>query len=50
MVEFFSLALSVWLVPRYVFLTVKSLFTGRLRIILLFAILTIAPFISEFTR
>ena len=31
----------------YVFSTAKSLFTGRLRIVLVFVILTIAPLISE---
>ena len=35
------------LVPWYVFLTVTTLFTGRLKIVLVFAILTIAPLISE---
>ena len=41
------LALSVWLVSWYVFSTAKSLFTRRFRIVLVFSILTITPFISE---
>ena len=41
------LALSVWLVLWYKFSTAKRLFTGRLRNVLVFAILTIAPLISE---
>ena len=41
------LALSVWLVSWYVFSTVKSLFTGFLWTVLVFAILTITPLISE---
>ena len=39
--------LSVWLLSWYVFSTAKSLFKGRLRIVLIFAILTIAPLISK---
>ena len=38
--NFCSLALSVWLASWYVFLTVKSLFRGRLRIALVFTFLT----------
>ena len=41
------LVLSVWLVSWFVFSTAKSLFTGNLRIVSVFAILTIAPVISE---
>ena len=41
------LALSVWLVS-YLFSTAKSLLTGRLRIVLVFVILTIAPLISKY--
>ena len=47
---FLWLALSVWLMSWYVFSTARSLFTGRLRIVLVFLILTIAPFISEYSR
>ena len=36
----------VWLVS-YVFSTTKSLFTGQLRIVLIFSILIIAPLIPE---
>ena len=43
----YVLALCVWLVSWYAFWTVKSLFTGRLRSIWVFSILTIAPLISE---
>ena len=42
-----SLALSVWLVSWYVYSSGKSLFIGRLRIALVLAILSIAPFVSE---
>ena len=42
-----SLVLSVWFVSWNVYSIGKSLFTGRLRIALVFSILTIAPFISE---
>ena len=45
--NFCSLALPVWLVFSYVFLIEKSLFTERLKIVLVFEILTIAAFISE---
>ena len=45
--NFCFLALSVWLVSCYVFLTVKSLFKGRLKIAVVFVILTIALLISE---
>ena len=43
--KFGSLALSVWLLLWYVYSIGKSLFTGRLRISLVSAILNIAPFI-----
>ena len=39
--------LYIWLVSQYVFSTAKSLFTGHLRIVLVFEILTIAPLISK---
>ena len=42
------LSLSVWLVSRYVFSIGQSLFTGGLRIVFVFAILTVAPLISEY--
>ena len=45
--NFCSLALSVWSVSWYVFSIGKSLLTGHLRIVLAFAIPTIAPVISE---
>ena len=45
--NFCFLALSVWLVSCYGFLTVKSLFKGRLKIAVVFVILTIALLISE---
>ena len=45
--NFCSLALSVWFVWWYVYSIEKSLFTGRLKIALVFLILAIAPFISE---
>ena len=45
--NFCSLALSVWVVSWYVSSIEKSLFTERLRIILVIAILSIALFISE---
>ena len=38
--NFFSLVLSVWLVSWYVYSIGKSLFTGRLKIALVFSILT----------
>ena len=46
-INFCSLAVPAWLVSWYVFSIEKSLFTGRLRIVLVFAILTIAPLTSE---
>ena len=45
--NFCFLAILVWLVSCYVFSMQKSLFTGRMRIALVFAILAIAPLISE---
>ena len=45
--SFCTLTLPVWLVSWYVFYFGKRLFTWRLRIALVFAILTIAPLISE---
>ena len=45
--NFCSLAVPVCLVSWYVFPIGKSLFAGRLRIVLIFTIFTIAPPISE---
>ena len=45
--NFCSLVLFVWLLSWYIYLIGGSLFTGRLRIALVFSVLTIAPFISE---
>ena len=45
--NFCPLALTVWFLPWYVFSFGKSLFMRHLRIILLFATITIAPLISE---
>ena len=44
--KFFSLFLSVWLVS-YLFSTVKSLFMGPLRIVLVFCIFQYCSFILE---
>ena len=41
------LTLAIWLVSRYIFSTAKRLFTGCLRIVLVFAVLTIASLTSE---
>ena len=41
------IALSVSLVSWYIYSTTKRLFTGRLRIVVVFAVLTISPLISE---
>ena len=44
--KFCSLVLSFWLVS-YFFPDIKRFFTERLRMVFVFAILTIAPLISE---
>ena len=44
----FMICLICLVSVMYVFSTAKSLFTGHLRIVLIFRILTIAPLISKF--
>ena len=45
--DFCSLTLPVWFLSCYVYSAGKSLFTGRLRVALVFLFLTIVSFISE---